>query len=56
MSTNEGRLASEREAQMDGEEIARCHVCAQVFETQEQLSKHLIESHEELAPPASGSR
>ena len=28
----------------DGE-IGRCHICAQTFATQEELSKHLIEAH-----------
>ena len=36
---------SEREAQLDDGETAVCHVCEQRFETQEALSKHLLDAH-----------
>jgi uncharacterized C2H2 Zn-finger protein len=45
---------SEREAQSGDTEVARCHICAQVFDTQNDLSKHLMEAHGGKEP-ASGS-
>ena len=36
---------SERETQSGDVETAVCHVCDQRFETQEDLSKHLMDSH-----------
>jgi hypothetical protein len=36
---------SERETQSGDAEVAACHVCAQVFDTQEDLAKHLMEAH-----------
>jgi len=36
---------SEREAQSGDGETAVCHVCDQRFDTQEELSKHLIGAH-----------
>ena len=44
---------SKRETQRGDPEIGVCHVCGQTFPTQEELSKHLIETHEGL--PSNGS-
>ena len=38
---------SERENQRGAEEIGICHVCGMTFPTQEDLSKHLMDEHEE---------
>jgi hypothetical protein len=55
---------SERETQRGDPEVGVCHVCGETFPTQEELSKHLIETHEgpaveripgtgrHMAPPA----
>jgi uncharacterized C2H2 Zn-finger protein len=45
---------SERETQLAEVEIGRCHVCAQLFQTQEDLLRHLKEAHgvESLLQPA----
>jgi len=45
---------SEMETQSGDAEVGRCHICAQVFDTQEDLSKHLMEAHGGKEP-ASGS-
>lgn len=44
---------SERETQGGDPEVGVCHVCGETFPTQEELSKHLIETHEGL--PSNGS-
>ena len=44
---------SERETQRGDPEVGVCHVCGETFPTQEELSKHLIETHEGL--PSNGS-
>jgi hypothetical protein len=36
---------SEREMQSGDTETAVCHVCDKRFETQEELSKHLMDTH-----------
>jgi uncharacterized C2H2 Zn-finger protein len=36
---------SERESQLDEVEIGRCHICAQLFGTEEELLKHLEQAH-----------
>jgi hypothetical protein len=38
---------SEREAQADVDETSVCHVCGKKFPTQEELSKHLLDEHDE---------
>jgi hypothetical protein len=48
-----GARMSEVEAQRGDGEIGKCHVCGQEFPTQEELSKHLMDVHEEdLLPDA----
>ena len=47
---------SEHETQLAEVEIGRCHVCAQLFQTQEDLLRHLKEAHgveSLLQPPPS---
>jgi uncharacterized C2H2 Zn-finger protein len=46
---------SEHETQFGDDEVGRCHICAQVFDTQEDLSKHLMEAHGGREP-ATGSK
>jgi hypothetical protein len=41
----EGDKMSEHETQRAEVEIGRCHVCAQLFQTQEDLLRHLKEAH-----------
>ena len=41
----EGVLVSEMETQRGDDEIGRCHVCGDVFPTQEELSRHLMKAH-----------
>jgi len=41
----EGDKISEHETQLAEVEIGRCHVCAQLFQTQEDLLRHLKEAH-----------
>jgi hypothetical protein len=41
----EGDKMSEHETQLAEVEIGRCHVCAQLFQTQEDLLRHLKEAH-----------
>jgi hypothetical protein len=36
---------SEREKQRGDPEVGTCHVCGETFPTQEELSKHLIDTH-----------
>ena len=36
---------NEREAQAGDGETAICHICDRRFDTQEELSKHLIDDH-----------
>jgi len=36
---------SEHESQLAEVEIGRCHICAQLFGSQEDLLKHLKEAH-----------
>jgi len=36
---------SERGTQQGDRETGTCHICKQVFPTQEELSKHLMEAH-----------
>ena len=38
---------SERERQAGADETGVCHVCGRTFATQEDLSKHLMEDHQE---------
>jgi hypothetical protein len=38
---------SERENQAGTEEMGVCHVCGRAFPTQEELSKHLLDEHDE---------
>ena len=45
---------SEHEMHVGDAEVGRCHICAQVFDTQEDLSKHLLEAHGGKEP-ATGS-
>ena len=44
---------SEREMQQGDDETGVCHVCGQSFATQQELSKHLMDTHHEetLADP-----
>jgi hypothetical protein len=44
---------SEVERQGGDPEVDTCHVCGRTFATQEELSKHLLDDHEE-DPAASG--
>jgi|SoiMetStandDraft_2_1073263.scaffolds.fasta_scaffold133030_1 hypothetical protein len=46
---------SERESQTGDTEVGQCHICAQRFPTQEDLSRHLLEAHGGREP-ATGSR
>jgi uncharacterized C2H2 Zn-finger protein len=41
----EGDKMSEDETQLVEVEIGRCHVCAHLFQTQEDLLRHLKEAH-----------
>jgi uncharacterized C2H2 Zn-finger protein len=41
----EGDKMTEHETQLAEVEIGRCHVCAQLFQTQEDLLRHLKEAH-----------
>jgi hypothetical protein len=43
-TSREGNV-SEHESQLGEVEIGRCHICAQLFGTQEDLLKHLKEAH-----------
>jgi hypothetical protein len=36
---------SERGTQQGDRETGTCHICGQVFPTQEELSKHLMDAH-----------
>lgn len=38
---------SERKAQGGDGEVGECHVCGRTFQTQEELSKHLMDDHDE---------
>jgi hypothetical protein len=38
---------SERETQGGDDELGRCHICGRTFSTQEELSHHLMDEHEE---------
>jgi len=38
---------SERQMQGGDEELGKCHICERTFPTQEELSKHLMDDHEE---------
>ena len=44
---------SEVERQRGDPEVGTCHVCGRTFPSQEELSKHLLEAHEE--DPETGS-
>ena len=33
--------------QQGDDELGRCHICERTFPTQEELSKHLMDDHEE---------
>ena len=35
----------EIESQESDDEIGGCHICAQTFSTEEELSRHLLEAH-----------
>jgi len=41
---------SERENQRGTPESGECHICGEVFSTQEALSEHLLTAHETKAP------
>jgi Zinc finger, C2H2 type len=41
----QGDTMSERETQQGDRETGTCHICGQVFPTQEELSKHLMDAH-----------
>jgi hypothetical protein len=45
---------SERERQGGAEETGVCHVCGEAFDTQEELSKHLLDEHGEDVLTAGG--
>lgn len=38
---------SERETQGGDPEVGVCHVCGRTFATQEELSKHLMDEHDQ---------
>ncbi len=38
---------SEVDEQRGDAEVGTCHVCRRTFETQEELSKHLMDEHDE---------
>jgi C2H2 type zinc finger protein len=38
---------SERESQRGAEESGVCHVCGRTFSRQEELSKHLMDEHQD---------
>jgi hypothetical protein len=42
---------SERETQQGDRETGTCHICEQVFPTQEELSKHLMDAHADDGSP-----
>jgi uncharacterized C2H2 Zn-finger protein len=44
---------SEMETQRGDDEIGRCHVCGDVFPTQEELSRHLMKAHPDQGLDAS---
>jgi hypothetical protein len=43
----EGAGMSEIDEQRGDGEVGRCHVCGGEFDTQEELSKHLMDAHDE---------
>jgi hypothetical protein len=47
-------MMSEGDTQQGDPEVGTCHICAQTFTTQEDLSKHLMEAHGGKEP-ATGS-
>ena len=38
---------NERKMQSGDDEVGRCHICDRTFPTQEELSKHLMDDHDE---------
>jgi Zinc finger, C2H2 type len=40
---------SEVEQQAGDREVGTCHVCGRTFDSQAELSKHLLEAHDEAA-------
>jgi uncharacterized C2H2 Zn-finger protein len=44
---------SEMETQRGDSEIGRCHVCGDLFPTQEELSRHLMKAHSDESLDAS---
>jgi uncharacterized C2H2 Zn-finger protein len=52
-SNEKGSRMSERDEQRGDGEVGRCHVCGSEFASQEDLSKHLKDAHDEdLLPEA----
>ncbi len=45
---------TERDMQAGDEEIATCHMCRQTFPTQEELSQHLMDAHDDDGLPTPG--
>jgi Zinc finger, C2H2 type len=46
---------SERETQAGDAEVAVCHMCGQTFSSQEMLSKHLMDAHDDEGLVSEGS-
>jgi Zinc finger, C2H2 type len=42
---------SERETQTGDDEVGICHICGETFPSQEMLSRHLMDEHDEDALP-----
>jgi uncharacterized C2H2 Zn-finger protein len=44
---SKGGSVSEREVQGGDGETGECHICGRIFSTQEELSKHLMDDHDD---------
>jgi hypothetical protein len=47
---------SERDQQGGDHEMGTCHMCGQTFNSQEELSKHMMDAHEGEGLPAPDPR